>query len=472
MRRLVFLLLSLCTAASLHAQPTQPATTTTTPATTQSALLLKESDLLAICGDSITEQKLYSVYIEDYLLMCKPASSARAMQFGWGGEKVDGFLTRMSNVLRFPVTAATTFYGMNDGGYAPLTPERAAAYKAGTKSIVETFKKSGVRVIVVGSPGVVDSKTFRPANPDEDKVYNKTLSDLRDIARDVAKSENVAFADVHAAMSAVMIKAKAKYGEDYPIAGPDGVHPGPNGHLVIAYAFLKALGCDGDIGTITVDLAANKADATAGHKILSAKDGVIEIESTRYPFCFFGDPKSPDATLGVIEFFPFNQDLNRLTLKIANPGAENLKITWGTESKEFAAAELAKGINLAAAFAAKNPFSDQFKKVEDAIRTQQNYETPLIQHLLHNWPSYVKLLPEQKDALDKIAQAAIDKARNLNDAAAAAAQPVKHTIKIERITPPAPPAPPPATAPVTPPATTPAKPAATTPPPPAVAPAK
>ena len=52
----------------------------------QGETLLKEKDLLAICGDSITEQKLYSVFIEDYLLMCKPVPSLQSVQFGWSGE--------------------------------------------------------------------------------------------------------------------------------------------------------------------------------------------------------------------------------------------------------------------------------------------------------------------------------------------------------------------------------------------------
>src|SRR5207244_2123608 len=124
--------------------------------------------------------------------------------------------------LRFPVTAATTCYGMNDGGYAPLTPGRAAKYREGTKAIVDTFKKSGVRVIVVGSPGAVDTKYFHVnVTPD---VYNTTLAQLRDIAKEVAREQGVAFADVHSVMLDVMKKAKAKYGDDYPVAGKDGVH--------------------------------------------------------------------------------------------------------------------------------------------------------------------------------------------------------------------------------------------------------
>src|SRR4051812_46916234 len=81
---------------------------------------LKDGDHVAVCGDSITEQKLYSVFIEDYLLMCQPKAKLSVTQFGWGGEVAPGFLARMNNdMLRDKFDVATTFYGMNDGGYAP-----------------------------------------------------------------------------------------------------------------------------------------------------------------------------------------------------------------------------------------------------------------------------------------------------------------------------------------------------------------
>jgi hypothetical protein len=201
----------------------------------------------------------------------------------------------------------------------------------------------------------------------------------------------------------------------------------------MAYAFLKALGCDGNVGTITVDLAANKAEGSDGHKIVAMKDGAVEIESTRYPFCFFGDPKSPDATTGTIEFFPFNQDLNRYKLVVNNPGAApKLKVTWGAQSKEFAAADLAKGINLAAEFL-DNPFGVPFKKVEESIRQQQQYETTLVKETLRTLPQYTNMLPQHKEIADKFGQAGIDLANALNNATVASVAPVKHTIKIEAV---------------------------------------
>jgi len=50
-----------------------------------SGLVLKKGDRLAICGDSITEQKMYSRIMEDYLTMCVPELEVSVRQYGWGG---------------------------------------------------------------------------------------------------------------------------------------------------------------------------------------------------------------------------------------------------------------------------------------------------------------------------------------------------------------------------------------------------
>ncbi len=231
---------------------------------------LQSGDYVAVIGDSITEQQLYSLYIEDYLLMCQPARDLRVTQFGWGGETAPGFANRMANdMLRFGATVATTCFGMNDGRYAPMNPSTGEAYRNGQKSVVRQLKEAGVRFIVVGSPGCVDADTFGNHNAERAKMYNETLSAMRDVARQVAQEEGVAFANVLDPMIDVMTKTKAKYGRDYHLAGGDGVHPDRNGHLVMAYAFLKALGCDGNIGSITVDLKQGQAEASDGHKVLS-----------------------------------------------------------------------------------------------------------------------------------------------------------------------------------------------------------
>ena len=392
---------------------------------------LKPGDFVAVIGDSITEQKDYSVNIENYLLMCQPVAGLKAMQFGWGGETAEGFKNRMVNdCYRYNPTVATTCYGMNDGGYGRMDEKRAQWYHDNQKAIVQGMKKAGVRFIVVGSPGAVDLNKYH-GNKEQAELYNQTLAQERDIAHKVADEEGVAFANVFDPMHEVMLKAEAKFGAQYHVGGGDGVHPAHNGHLIMAYAFLKALGCDGNIGTITCDLASGQSTATDGHKIISSQNGTVEIESTRYPFCFYGQTGDPNSTRDVLEFLPFNQDLNRLTL-IVKGATGKTKITWGAKSKEFDAAQLAVGINLAAEFL-DNPFSAAFLKVQQKVQNQQNLETPMIKTWVHGLPQFKADMPEDSDCFDKIVADMGKKDQKLMGEAMTAVEPVKHTIKIESV---------------------------------------
>src|SRR5881409_4036929 len=128
------------------------------PAPPVTGLLLKRGDNIAICGDSITEQKMYSRAIESYLMACTPELDLSVRQYGWSGEQAPGFLARMTNdCLRFHPTIATTCYGMNDHGYRPYEPAIGERYKKYSTAIVESFKVHHVR-FVQGSPGCVGKR--------------------------------------------------------------------------------------------------------------------------------------------------------------------------------------------------------------------------------------------------------------------------------------------------------------------------
>lgn len=400
------------------------------PVLAQTTGALQTGDIVAICGDSITAQRQYSVLIEDYLLMCQPQPKLQALQFGWGGETSWGFAGRIQrDVLPFSPTVATTCYGMNDGGYAPLTADRAAQYKKATEDIVKSFKTAGVRFIVVGSPGVVDFTTYKRDAP---AVYNQTLASLGEIGKQVAVEQGVAFADVHTPMLEAMKKAKAKYGDAFPVAGNDGVHPGPNGHLVMAYAFLKALGVKGEIGTLTLDAKSGVATGSDGHKIVSASRSGFTVESSRYPFCFYGDAASPNGTRSMVEFLPFNEELNRFQLVVKNSPSSRLKVTWGTVSKEFSKTDLEKGINLAAEFL-DNPFSQPFVQAENTIKAQQTFETTAIRLLLGNLPDFERALPEELASLNNLKQSVFVRSQKLRGDSSTAVVPVTHKITVEAV---------------------------------------
>ena len=204
--------------------------------------------------------------------MCQPQPTCGAMQFGWSGETVRGFLGRMGNDFA-PLQADRRDHLLRHERRRLLADERRARRRSTATrmtGIVETLKKAGVRFIVVGSPGRGRHRHLprRRTRQGRAAMYNKTLADApRHRQRGRRRSRASPSPTSTTPMIDVMAKAKAKYGNDYHVGGGDGVHPDANGHLVMAYAFLKGLGCDGNIGTITVDLAANKADATDGHKV-------------------------------------------------------------------------------------------------------------------------------------------------------------------------------------------------------------
>ena len=404
------------------------------PRLAHGAPVLKAGDRVAICGDSITEQKIYSRFIEDYLLACHPELNLTVMQFGWGGERAPMFLARMDNDLKgFAPTVVTTCYGMNDGAYRAFAPEIGKTYQDNMRAIVDKLKAQGVTV-VVGSPGAVDSFSAFRGDVAQAKVYNENLAHLGELAKQVATDTGMPFADVHTPMMDTMAAAKAALGDNFLLAGNDGVHPNASGHLVMAYAFLKALGVDGDLGTITVDMK-GPATATGGHKVLGGTNGTAQIESSRYPFCFSGAPNDASGTASMLPFLPFAQDLDRFMLVVKNLGTAQAKVTWGETSKTFARADLEKGINLPVEFLS-NPFGKAWANLDSAVAQQETWETFMIKSEISQNPWLLGQLdndPAVADALTALGPPLWKREAKGMALSRAQVVPVQHTITVSEV---------------------------------------
>ena len=396
--------------------------------------ILERGDRVAITGDSITEQKLYSKYMEAYLLACVPQLELRMMQLGWGGERAPGFQARMENdLIPWKPDVVTTCYGMNDGSYTTYTEAIGDTYDKAMRAIVTRLKEAGATV-VVGSPGVVDSDRFRSkVGP---VIYNQNLSFLGALSERIAEEEGMPFANVHGAMMQAMERAKALFGGAYHVGGGDGVHPSPNGQLVMAYAFLREMGLDGHIGTITVNWD-GEASATDGHKVISTERSsprAVQVESARYPFCFFGEEKDPGGTLSILPFISFQKELNRFLLKVQGLPSQKAKVRWGNGAKEFSREELSQGVNLAAAFL-DNPFREAFQGVLTAVAEKQNYETHMIKGCITQFRNYARDFEPEKlePVLEKLRGLYFARQAELDAAARAAVQPVRHLVTITPI---------------------------------------
>jgi lysophospholipase L1-like esterase len=390
-------------------------------------LLLKVGDRLAIIGDSITEQKMYSRIIETYLTACVPELKITARQFGWSGETAEAFLHRMTNdCLRFKPTVATLCYGMNDHHYRAFDINNAEWYVVNYSQVVSNLEQAGSRV-VLGSPGCVGASVCADHAPFTQDEMNVSLCAFRDLDIAIAAKAHARFADVFWTMFKAGYEAGKNYGSDghvYRISGQDGVHPGWGGHLVMAYAFLRAMGLDGDLGTLTVDLGAHTATGTAGHTVESFTGDQLNIVSTKYPFCASGEIDSDNSIRSGTTLVPFYEELSRFRLVISHASAAHYQVVWGNSTNTYSSEQLAAGVNLAADFR-DNPFCDPFKRVDEAVAAKQAYETKQIKEVFHS--------PAAQADMEKAVVETETERAPLAAAIVATMQPVRHTIWIQPV---------------------------------------
>jgi lysophospholipase L1-like esterase len=391
-------------------------------------LILKKGDRLAIIGDSITEQKMYSRIIENYLNACVPDLEITVRQYGWSGETAAGFLRRMDkDCLTFEPTVATICYGMNDAKYRPFDVTNGNWYRDNYTAIVDRFQDKNVRVII-GSPGC-SGKIASWVNPKSGTLqeHNLHLCALRDIALEIAAQKKTPFADIFWPMYQQQILAPKRFNksaEDYAVAGKDGIHPGWAGQVIMAYAFLKAMELDGNLGTINVDLKNSTASAEGKHEIKAYSDGVVTVVSSQYPYCATGPIDDDNSIRSGLALIPFGESLNRFMLKVVGTDGKPIRVTWGDSTQEFSSEEAAAGIRLADRFE-KNPFSPYFEKVDAAVLAKQTYETKQVKQIFHGEAG-------KKDFVKAVEDTEAER-KPLADAIRQAIVPVEHQIKIELI---------------------------------------
>src|SRR5258707_10949109 len=100
-------LLSLFAAVALTAAPARGAD-----------FFFKDGDVVVMIGDSITEQHLYSNYVEMWTVTRFPNWKLTFRNVGIGGDRSGGGNSRFArDVLAWKPTAMTVDFGMNDGNY-------------------------------------------------------------------------------------------------------------------------------------------------------------------------------------------------------------------------------------------------------------------------------------------------------------------------------------------------------------------
>jgi lysophospholipase L1-like esterase len=211
--------------------------------------VLKDRDRVVFYGDSITEQRLYTTYVEQYVLTHYPDRRVTFINTGWGGDKVSGNdckpcagvggLARLKrDVIDHRPTVVTLLFGMNDGQYRDFDPAIAKVYEDGLTAIIRELKsRTGARIYVM-TPTVYDGTRHTPWSKTD--RYNDVLDRYTEAVKSIAQREGLDVIDLHTVTTEALMRVK-KDDSDYTFA-PDGVHPQEDGQLVMAAEILRAWG--------------------------------------------------------------------------------------------------------------------------------------------------------------------------------------------------------------------------------------
>ena len=202
---------------------------------------------IVFLGDSITQNGTYVSHIQYFLEKSNPNETFDILGLGLSSETLSGLSEPNHAGGRFPRPClferlgrllekahpdiVFACYGMNDGIYMPLNDERFGAFKKGGSDLLEACQDSGVERIFLITPPIYDLPLGTGGFN-----YDSVLTHYAEWEQS-QQQDRVHVIDLHTTMRA------ARATRDTPFSR-DRVHPGEEGHWVIAQAVLRDLGLE------------------------------------------------------------------------------------------------------------------------------------------------------------------------------------------------------------------------------------
>ncbi|MEI7902312.1 MAG: GDSL-type esterase/lipase family protein [bacterium] len=360
---------------------------------------LKNGDTVSMIGDSITEQHLYSTYVEAWSLTRFPAWDLKFFNVGIGGDNAGGGGERFKrDVLSCGATAMTVNFGMNDcGGPGSTFDEpRYNEFKHAMQKLADQVKAANIRVAwCTTTPAEVmdEGPSVLP--------YILNLEKFSGAVKEIAATNGHAlFIDQFHPFVVAIDKARAANPKNR-IGGGDVVHPGGPGQTLMAAEILKGMSFPTLVAAVEINATArkvvqNKNCAIEGLKVEADGKITFQQKDNALPFFPEGDAKT------ILQWVPILEQMNGYYLKVTGLKTGQYEICLGgTKVATHSAAELGQGVNLAAAVLAAGPIADQVKAVAAAINAKNSYfHDKIFCEVLRagNVPAFMEITPEQVEA--------------------------------------------------------------------------
>ncbi len=357
------ILLSLIAVIALWATPARAAD-----------FFFKDGDTVVMIGDSITEQHLYSNYVEMWTVARFPAWKLTFRNTGIGGDTSGGGNSRFKrDVLRYNPTAMTIDFGMNDGGYQPFNEPRFNNYAKGLQGMADQAKAANIRVAWV-TPQPLDTDLPGATEPN---AYNKTLEKYGDLGvKGTAEKYQGLFVDQFHPYLEVLNRARAEAAQankkyDRITAG-DAVHPGPPGQALMAASILKGLNFPKLVSSVEITAGQKVGEVSKNCSVTDLKGDAQSISFKRLDEAL---PFFPPEAESILKWTPLMDELNDYRLKVTGlkmEGKYEVRL-GGKKVAEYTADDLAKGVNLAGPALKAGPIADQAKAVKAAVEKKNQF---------------------------------------------------------------------------------------------------
>ena len=320
---------------------------------------LRDGDRVTFYGDSITEQRQYTVDVEEYVLTRFPFWKVNFHNAGVSGENVSGGYTgpvdlRLDrDVSAWHPDVITIMLGMNDFYYRPDQPGIYSTYANGYRHIVEAMQKSNPKVrITLIQPSPYDDVTREPAFPGGN---NSVLLKYATFVAQLAQERGTQVTDFNTPLTAMLKTLKEHSPDLAEQLLPDRVHPQQGGHWIMAGSLLKTWKAPSLVTSVVIDASA-KPGADAANTEVTGLDRAKGKAFTRISWTQsdkalplpFPPPEVDPVLALVLKSSDIVAALDQETLKVngLTAGSYDLLID-GRKIGNFTAEQLTTGINLA-----------------------------------------------------------------------------------------------------------------------------
>lgn len=326
----------------------------------QSIPEFKDGERVAFVGNSITCGGHYHSYIWLYYMTHFPNRRIDVFNEGVGGDVARQMSQRLDKVFEHKPTVVTLSFGMNDTGYMNYTlPENESIGRKNVetscndyKVIEEAYKKyPKIQKVLIGSSPYDETSCFNKV-PFPGK--NKLIQDISDFLKGRAQANNWGYVDFNRPMTEIN-KREQQADSTFTLCGGDRIHPTTDGHLVMAYLFLKAQGLtDKPVADVAIDASSRAVNLSENCEITNL---TVSPESVSFTYLANSLPFPIDAShhdnelhtqADALNVIPFMDEMNYegLAVKGLQDGYYLLKIGGKTIAR-LTAGELKRGVNLA-----------------------------------------------------------------------------------------------------------------------------